>query len=429
MHGSGRGRAWRTSKRRTGDRTSNITVTDVIPHVLFAGRTNLIFVEVQTDAGITGVGEASLEGKTEAVVGAIHDVKEYLIGKDATRIEHHWQTIYRHSFWRGGFVVGSAISGIEQALWDILGKAIGVPVYELLGGRVRDRVRLYANGPRGNTPEEVAESCVRLVEQGWGALKLWPFDAVTGVAGQPEIRKARRQMGLIRDAVGPDVDVLIDCHGRLSPTSAVQMAQALEEFDIFFFEEPVLPEDPAAMAEVAARSRSRSRPASGSSRSGGSATCWRWGRRMCCSRIWPIAAGSGRGARSRRRRRRHYVGVAPHNPYSWLLTRASIQLDFAIPNFTIQEFLVDHPPDVESLFAERSPGYRAAGSSRRPRRGSGSSSTGRHPRPRAVAVYPNLPAIALACRRVGRRLVGGSEWLLSRRRGRCVGAPAGGTGR
>src|SRR5918993_5430305 len=99
-----------------------IRVTEVIPHVLFAGRTNLIFVEVRTDSGITGVGEASLEGKTEAVVGALNDLAEYLIGQDPTRIEHHWQTMYRHSFWRGGVVIGSAISGIEQALWDILGK-------------------------------------------------------------------------------------------------------------------------------------------------------------------------------------------------------------------------------------------------------------------------------------------------------------------
>src|SRR5688572_7007831 len=216
----------------SNDRSSGLIVTEVIPHVLFAGRTNLVFVEVTTDAGITGVGEASLEGKTEAVVGAINDVKEYLIGQDPTRIEHHWQTVYRHSFWRGGVVIGSAISGIEQALWDILGKSLGVPVYELLGGRVRDKVRLYANGPRGDTPEEVAESCVRLVEAGWGALKLGPFAAVTGIAGQPELRAAAQQMGLIRDAVGPEVDILIDCHGRLTPTSAVQMAAALEEFDI-----------------------------------------------------------------------------------------------------------------------------------------------------------------------------------------------------
>src|SRR5215216_3527269 len=186
----GNGTGMNVTNAASGRAALNLRVTEVVPHVLFAGRTNLIVVEVRTDAGIFGVGEASVEGKTEAVVGAIHDLKEYLIGKDATRIEHHWQTIYRHSFWRGGFVVGSAISGIEQALWDILGKALGVPVYELLGGRVRDRVRLYANGLRGSTPEEVAESCAQLVEQGWGALKLCPFEAVTGVAGQPEIQKA-----------------------------------------------------------------------------------------------------------------------------------------------------------------------------------------------------------------------------------------------
>jgi galactonate dehydratase len=138
-------------------RDLKLKVTEVIPHVLFAGRTNLVFVEVRTDAGIAGLGEASLEGKTEAVVGAINDVKEYLIGQDPTRIEHHWQTIYRHSFWRGGVVIGSAISGIEQALWDILGKALGVPVYELLGGRVRDRSASTPTDPAA-TPLKPSQS-------------------------------------------------------------------------------------------------------------------------------------------------------------------------------------------------------------------------------------------------------------------------------
>lgn len=330
-----------------------LAITDVIPHVLFAGRTNLIFVEVRTNAGITGVGEASVEGKTEAVVGAINDLKEYLIGQDPTRIEHLWQTMYRHSFWRGGVIIGSAISGMEQALWDILGKALGVPVYELLGGRVRDRVRLYANGPRGDSPEEIADSCQQLVESGWTALKLVPFDAVAGVATQADLRAAHRQLQLIRDRVGPEIDILIDCHGRLSPTSAIQMACALKDFDIFFFEEPVLPEDPAAMAAVAAEI-----PIPVAT---GERLFTKWGFRDVlelgaasvlqpdlahCGGIWEarkIAAAAEVA----------YVGIAPHNPYSWLLTMASVQLDFAIPNFVIQEFLVDHPPEVEGLFAER----------------------------------------------------------------------------
>ncbi len=334
------------------DRSSGLIVTDVIPHVLFAGRTNLIFVEVQTNAGITGVGEASLEGKTEAVVGAINDVKDYLIGKDPTRIEHHWQTIYRHSFWRGGVVIGSAISGIEQALWDILGKALGVPVYELLGGRVRDRVRLYANGPRGSSPEEIAESCLRLVEQGWSALKLVPFEAVTGVARQEDLHAAHRQMRLIRDLVGPDVDILIDCHGRLSPTSAVQMANALDEFNIFFFEEPVLPEDTASMAMVA--------DAISIPIATGERLFTKWGFRDvlalgAASVLQPDLAHCGgiwEGRKIAAAAEVSSVGIAPHNPYSWLLTMVSIQFDFAIPNFLIQEFLVDHPPEVEQLFAE-----------------------------------------------------------------------------
>jgi len=249
-------------------------------------------------------------------------------------------------------VVGSAISGIEQALWDILGKALGVPVYELLGGRVRDRVRLYANGPRGDTAEEVAESCVRIVEAGWAALKLVPFEAVPGVAGQRELREARRRMQLIRDAVGPDVDILIDCHGRLSPTAAIQMAGALEEFDIFFFEEPVLPEDPRAMAEVAA---TISIPVATGER-----LFTKWGFRDVlalgaadvlqpdlahCGGIWEARKIAAAAEVS-------FVGVAPHNPYSWLLTMASVQLDFATPNFLIQEFLIDHPPEVERLFAQ-----------------------------------------------------------------------------
>ncbi|MBA3450073.1 MAG: galactonate dehydratase [Chloroflexia bacterium] len=329
----------------------NIRVTEVIPHVLFAGRTNLIFVEVRTDAGITGLGEASLEGKTEAVVGAINDVADYLIGEDPTRIEHHWQTIYRHSFWRGGVVIGSAISGIEQALWDILGKALGVPVYELLGGRVRDRVRLYANGPRGETAEEIAESCLRLVDAGWGALKLAPFEAVPAVAGPRELAAARHQLRLIRDAVGPDVDVLIDCHGRLSPAAAIQMAEALEEFDIFFFEEPVLPEDPRAMAEVAARITI---PVATGER-----LFTKWGFRDvlelgAADVLQPDIAHCGGILEARKiaaAAEVSFVAVAPHNPYSWLLTMASIQLDFATPNFLIQEFLVDHPPEVERLFA------------------------------------------------------------------------------
>ena len=330
-----------------------ITITDVIPHVVFGGRVNFIFVEVTTDAGVTGIGEASLEGKTEAVVGAINDLKDYAIGQDASRIEHIWQTMYRHSFWRGGVVIGSAISGIEQALWDIQGKALGVPVYELLGGSVRDKVRLYANGPRGETAEALAADCERLVGEQWGAVKLCPFPATPGVAGMEEIRYARNVIDAIRKAVGPQIDILIDCHGRLTPASAVQMADALDEYDIFFFEEPVLPEDPDAMAMVA---RKIDIPIATGER-----LFFKWGFRDilakgCANLLQPDLAHCGglwEGKKIGAAAEAYYVGMAPHNPYSWLLTMASVQLDITMPNFVIQEFLVDHPPIVHELFTSR----------------------------------------------------------------------------
>jgi galactonate dehydratase len=191
-----------------------------------------------------------------------------------------------------------------------------------------------------------------LVEAGWSALKLCPFDAVTGVAGQPEIRAAHHRMEMIRNAVGPDVDILIDCHGRLSPTAAIQMAAALEEFDIFFFEEPVLQEDPAAMAHVA---QSISIPVATGER-----LFTKWGFRHvlaagAASVLQPDIAHCGGLWEARKiaaAAETYYAGVAPHNPYSWLLTMVSVHLDFVCPNFTIQEFLVDHPPEVEKLFAQ-----------------------------------------------------------------------------
>ena len=364
---------------------------------------------MQTDPGITGVGEASLEGKTEAVVGAINDCKEYLIGQDPTRIEHHWQTMYRHSFWRGGVVIGSAISGIEQALWDILGQALGVPVYELLGGRVRDRVRLYANGPRGETPEEVAESCARLVEAGWGALKLCPWDAVGGSR-----RAARDPPGAAADAADPRRGR----PGRRRPdrlprpplaSAAIQMAEALDEFDIFFFEEPVLPEDPGGDG--------RGGEAISIPVATGERLFTKWGFRDvlalgAANVLQPDLAHCGgiwEGRKIAAAAETYYVAVAPHNPYSWLLTTVSVHLDFACPNFLIQEFLVDHPPEVEALFAEPFtwlPGGwvepPTAGSRRR-------AGLGRDPRARATTVYPDVPAVALARRRLRRRLVRGGD--------------------
>jgi galactonate dehydratase len=146
--------------------------------------------------------------------------------------------MYRHAFWRGGPILNSAISGVEQALWDILGKVTNQPVYQLLGGACRDRIRVYANGPRGNTPEELAESAQALVERGYTAMKFCPTEQVKVLDGQAVIRQAARTVEAVRRAVGPDVDLALDAHGRLSPAMAIQVAHAVRDYGIFFYEEP-----------------------------------------------------------------------------------------------------------------------------------------------------------------------------------------------
>ena len=281
------------------------------------------------------------------MVGAINDIAEYLIGEDPTRIEHHWQTMYRHSFWRGGVAIGSAISGIEQAC-GTSSAALGSPVTNCsAAGYATGFVSTPTaqEGARRRRSPNRAFACGGRLGRAMAPSRRCRGCRATRAAD------ARRQMRLIRDAVGPDVDVLIDCHGRLSPTAAVQMAEALEEFDIYFFEEPVLPEDPRALPEVAA---AISIPIATGER-----LFTKWGFRDVLALgaadvLQPDLAHCGGILEARKiaaAAETSFVGVAPHNPYSWLLTMASIQLDFATPNFLIQEFLVDHPPEVERLFA------------------------------------------------------------------------------
>ena len=230
------------------------SITDVRTVAVGAGWRNYVYVLIDTDRGITGLGEASLGGQTHAVLGMIEDLKPLLIGADPFRIEHIWQQAYRHAFWHGGVTFLSALSGIEVALWDIKGQALGVPIWRMMGGLVRDRIRAYANGPRGDTPDELARSAVDLVAKGYGALKFTPFDATPILAGRRAIDAAVAKVRAVREAVGPEVELMVDGHGRLSPAVAVRVAEALAGFNLMFFEEPCLPEQVPAMVRVAKKS-------------------------------------------------------------------------------------------------------------------------------------------------------------------------------
>lgn len=214
------------------------------------GRRNYCFVKVRTDEGLEGIGEAYSVGPDLATKAAVEDFEEWLVGEDPMRIEHLWAMMYNGTRFPPGPTILSAISGIEHALWDIKGKALGVPVWQLLGGAVRDRVRVYQN-PGGSTPEEMAERAVALIEKyGYSALKLGPHPP--GSEKMPwnaVVRGAAARMAAVRDAVGPDIDIGLDPHAKIfEPVRALQMAHAVAEYNPYFFEEALRPENIDAMS-------------------------------------------------------------------------------------------------------------------------------------------------------------------------------------
>ena len=246
----------------------------------------------------------------------------------------------------------SAISGVEQALWDLKGKALGVPVYELLGGACRDRLRMYANGPRGTTPDEYATSAQAICAAGFNAIKVTPLDATMPVDHTTTIRRAADCVRAIRDAVGPSVAIAVDVHGRLSPAMSVQFAHLIEELDIWFLEEPVLPENPKAMAHVA---RSTRIPIATGER-----LFTKWGFREvlelgAATLLQPDVAHCGGIQKARliaAMGEVYYAGFAPHNPLSPVNTMASAHVAMASPNFVALEWVVDDVAWRDQLLKE-----------------------------------------------------------------------------
>ena len=299
-------------------------------------RPRWLFLKLKTDEGIIGYGEPILEGKARTVEMAVREFFEYLKGKDPRRIEHHWQAMYRWSFYRGGPIIMSAISGIEQALWDILGKYLGQPIYQLLGGAVRDKIKLYA-GVGGETPEECVENAEKRIREGFKAIKMAPFDATRIIDTPRKIKDAVEKVAAVRDAVGDDIDIGIDCHGRLSPSMAILAAKALEPYHPMFLEEPCLPENVDAMVRVA---RSTSIPIATGER-----LFTRWGFRevlekQAASILQPDLCHAGGIFECRKiaaMAEIYYAAIAPHNPLGPIALAACLQLDACTPNFLIQE--------------------------------------------------------------------------------------------
>jgi galactonate dehydratase len=291
-----------------------------------------LFLKIHTNAGIVGLGEPVVEGRAKTVAEAIKEIAPYLVGKDPRRVTHHWQAIYRHAFYRGGPILTSALSGIDQALWDIKGKALGVPVHELLGGPTRDRVRVYAHA---RSPEAIKAALAK----GFTAFK-------TGVAKRrpsryvetpAAVRYAAEAFGELRKAAGDDSDLAIDFHGAISPALAKVLIKALEPYAPMFIEEPCQCQNHDVMAEIA---RGTHLPIATGER-----VFTKWGFREVLEKraatiVQPDlchAGGITEGRLIAGIAEAYYAAVAPHNPLGPISLAAGVQLAASIPNFLCQE--------------------------------------------------------------------------------------------
>ncbi|WP_328605233.1 galactonate dehydratase [Amycolatopsis sp. NBC_00345] len=295
-----------------------------------------LFLKVSTDEGISGWGEPVVEGRAGTVRAAVHEMAELIIGQDPLRIEDHWQVLRRGGFYRGGPVLSSALAGIDHALWDIAGKVREAPVHELLGGPVRDRVRVYS-WVGGDRPSGIFDAVSAQVEAGFTAVKMNVAGPLAAIASPAEANAALARAREAREALGPERDLAIDFHGRVSPAMARRLVRMLEEVQPMFVEEPVLPETQGgALAAVVA--------ASTVPIAVGERLYSRWEFKPALDAgvavVQPDPSHAGGISELRRIAALAEVygaGLAPHCPLGPISLAASLQVAFATPNFLIQE--------------------------------------------------------------------------------------------
>ncbi|HLG78654.1 MAG TPA: galactonate dehydratase [Ktedonobacteraceae bacterium] len=295
-----------------------------------------LFVKISTDSGLVGWGEATVEGRVDTVQAAVTELGDYLIGRDPGAIEDLWQTLYRGGFYRGGIILSSAISGIEQALWDIKGKHFGVPIHELLGGPVRDKMRVYA-WIGGDRPTDAVEQALARQATGYTALKMNATADMEWIDSHAKVQAAVERVASVRAAVGSEMGLGIDFHGRIHRGMAKVLLKALEPFHPLFIEEPVLPENLDALPELASLT---SIPIATGER-----LYTRWDfKKVLLQRgvdiIQPDLSHAGGIWEARKiaaMAEAFDVAVAPHCPLGPIALAASLQLDFCTPNAFIQE--------------------------------------------------------------------------------------------
>jgi galactonate dehydratase len=322
-----------------------VKITAVKGFPVKVGHRNQFVVKVETDAGISGVGEGGISGRELAMQGMLEHLARFLVGEDPHRIEHHWQTMYRGAYFEGGKILAATISAVDVALWDILGQALGVPVYQLLGGACRERIECFATCGPLNGPHCV-EHARELVAEGWRSIRLTPgmgdpgWTGGTGEVFEPleSIALAVHWLGEVRKAVGPGIALSIDFHHRLSVVEAAHFCRQVEDLHLFFVEEPIRCEDPKAYQQL--------RTMTGVPFAIGEEFSSKWAfapyveegilnfARVDVANVGGLTEAKKVAGWCET----HYVDLMPHNPLGPVTTAATVHLAAAIPNFAQLEY-------------------------------------------------------------------------------------------
>ena len=314
-----------------------------------------VFVKIETNQGLVGWGEATLEGKAGAAMSCVQDFRDFIVGKDPMQVEHHWESMYVHSFYRAGPVIGSAMSGIDQALWDIRGKALGVPVYQLLGGPYDERgVRGYYHAENARTDEDLARLRQTALSTGVSCFKVGlPDQAYEWIETNAKIDRAIKHMARYREKLGDEIDIAVDFHAKTSPSVASILVKEVESLHLLFIEEPCPPENVPAMQRVARRSTT---PIATGERLVAAFGCRELIEKGIVdilqtdinhvggiTGLWKVAAMANYSN----------ISMAPHACEGPIGALATLHVDSSMPNFLIQEICsFVEPGDKEKVWAD-----------------------------------------------------------------------------
>ena len=311
-------------------------ITNIKSFPVWGGNRNFFFVKVETDAGIYGIGEGGITWRELAAAACVDHLKPLLIGEDPSQIEHLWQLMFRGGFFPAGRIACSAISAIDIALWDIRGKVLGVPVYDLLGGLVRKKVVCYPH-IGGESPEQLANNAIKMADQGWRFVRWGTPTEGDILEPSKAARQTLKQCDAVRTALGDDIEILIDVHTRLDPQHVIPLCRSLEQFHPYFIEDPLRSENVKTYHQMA---RHVSVPLAVGEQF---ATKWEFRELieeelMQYARIDVCIVGGLTEARKVANWcETHYIDIAPHNPLGPVSTAACLHLDLATSNFGVQE--------------------------------------------------------------------------------------------